>query len=111
MIFPECAVPGYCYESKEEALPHAEPVPGPSTLQLAKDCAELNVWAIVGLLERTGDRLFNACTLIGPNGVAANYRKIHLPFLGVDRFTTPGNEPFAVPSTWAACTRRDEYLL
>ena len=23
-------------------------------------------------------------------------RKIHLPFLGVDRFTTPGDQPFAV---------------
>ena len=24
------------------------------------------------------------------------YRKIHLPFLGMDRFTTPGDRPFAV---------------
>ena len=99
VIVPECALPGYCYESKEEAWPHAEPIPGPSTQLLAADCAALNVWAVVGLLERddgTGDKLFNACTLIGPAGVVANYRKIHLPFLGVDRFTTPGDQPFAV---------------
>jgi len=96
VIFPECALPGYCFESKEEAWPHGEPVPGPSTQTLARDCAELKVWAIVGLLEQAGDRLFNACTLIGPAGVVANYRKIHLPFLGVDRFTTPGDQPFAV---------------
>jgi predicted amidohydrolase len=96
VIFPECALPGYCFESKPEAMPHAEPIPGPSTRLLADDCAKLNVWAVVGLLEKDGDRLFNACTLIGPAGIAATYRKVHLPFLGVDRFTTPGDQPFAV---------------
>lgn len=96
VIFPECALPGYCYESKEEAWPHAETVPGPSTQALADDCRKLGVFTIVGLLEAANERLFNACTLVGPAGVVANYRKIHLPFLGVDRFTTPGDQPFAV---------------
>src|SRR5262249_33693261 len=40
--------------------------------------------------------LFNACALVGPHGVAGSYRKIHLPCLGVDRFVTPGDRPFAV---------------
>jgi predicted amidohydrolase len=31
--------------------------------------------------------------------VVATYRKVHLPFLGVDRFTTPGDQPFAVHET------------
>jgi 5-aminopentanamidase len=96
VIFPECALPGYCYESKAEAWPYTEPIPGPSTGVLAEDCARLGVFAVVGLLESAGEHLFNACTLIGPAGVVANYRKIHLPFLGVDRFTTPGDQPFAV---------------
>lgn len=96
IIFPECILPGYCYESKEEAWPYAEPVSGPSIQAVAEDCAKLGVHAVVGLLESAGDRLFNACTLIGPKGVVANYRKIHLPFLGVDRFTSPGDAPFAV---------------
>jgi predicted amidohydrolase len=96
IIFPECALTGYCFTSKEEARPHAEPVPGPSTLALAEECRRLGVWVIVGLLEGRGTDLFNACALIGPKGLAARYRKIHLPFLGIDRFTTPGDEPFAV---------------
>lgn len=96
VIFPECALPGYCFESKEEALPHAEPIPGPSTRSLAFECADLDVWAVVGLLEIAGASIFNACVLIGPPGIVATYRKIHLPFLGVDRFTTPGDRPFAV---------------
>jgi predicted amidohydrolase len=96
VVFPECAVTGYCFESKEEAWPHAETLPGPSTERLAAQCKALGVWAVVGLLERDGDRLFNACALIGPEGLKAGYRKAHLPCLGVDRFTTPGDRPFAV---------------
>lgn len=96
VVFPECALTGYCFQSKAEAWPHAESIPGSSTRVLAEDCARLGVSMVVGLLERDGDRLFNVCTLIGPSGVIANYRKVHLPFLGVDRFTTPGDQPFAV---------------
>ncbi len=95
-IFPECAVSGYCFESKQEAWAHAEPIPGPSTLALAAECRQLGTWAVVGLLETSGTDLFNACALLGPEGIAAVYRKIHLPCIGVDRFTTPGNRPFAI---------------
>jgi predicted amidohydrolase len=98
VVFPECALTGYAFDSKEQAWPHAETFPGPSSEVLATDCRELGVWAAVGALERiekSGD-LFNACFLIGPAGPHAVYRKAHLPFLGVDRFTTPGDRPFAV---------------
>lgn len=98
VVFPECILTGYCFESKEEALPFAETLPGPTTEILARDCARLGTWAAVGLLEHRpeDDALFNACVLVGPEGQTAVYRKIHLPFLGVDRFTTPGDRPFAV---------------
>jgi predicted amidohydrolase len=96
IVFPECALTGYCFDSAAEALEYAEPLPGPSTVDLALDCLQLGVWIVYGLLEREGDRLFNACALVGPEGLVAGYRKIHLPFLGVDRFATPGDQPFAV---------------
>ncbi len=98
VIFPECALTGYAFESKEEAWPAAEPVPGPSTETLIEDCKKADAYAIVGMLEQEntiGD-LFNVTVLIGPEGVIHVYRKLHLPYLGVDRFTTPGNIPFAV---------------
>src|SRR5262249_24120512 len=63
---------------------------------LEADCRRLGVFAVFGLLERAGEDLFNACALIGPAGFVAGYRKLHLPYLGVDRFTTPGDRPFAV---------------
>ena len=78
------------------AWPHAETLPGPATDALAADCRQLGVWAITGLLERDGADLFNACALVGPEGFKAGYRKTHLPCLGVDRFVTPGEQPFAV---------------
>jgi predicted amidohydrolase len=95
-VFPECSLPGYCFDSLDEARPHAETLPGPTTLRLAEICRELSTYAIVGLLEIAGERLFNAAALVGPAGVVASYRKVHLPYLGVDRFTTPGDRPFAV---------------
>jgi predicted amidohydrolase len=98
VVFPECALPGYCYASKDEAWAAAEPLPGPSTEALAADCRELGAWAVVGLLERddaTGN-LYNAAALVGPGGLVGSYRKAHLPCLGIDRFTTPGDRPFAV---------------
>lgn len=96
VVFPECALTGYCYESLDEARPYAEPIPGNHTRQLAALCRELGVHAVIGLLEQDGQRVFNAAALVGPSGVVASYRKVHLPFLGVDMFTTPGDRPFAV---------------
>src|SRR6516165_955304 len=96
VIFPECILSGYGFGSLAEAMPHAETLPGPSTESLAADCRRLNVWTVVGLLERDRDHLFNAAALIGPSGFIAGYRKVHLPCLGVDRFTTPGDRAFAV---------------
>lgn len=97
-IFPECSLSGYCFDSREEAMPFAEAIPGPSCERLAAACSRLGSFAIMGMLESSGDKLFNACVLVGPSGVVASYRKIHLPFLGIDRFTDPGDRPFAVHS-------------
>jgi predicted amidohydrolase len=96
VIFPECMLSGYCFASKNEAFRVAEPLPGPATEAIAADCRELNVWAVVGLLERAGDKLYNAAALVGPKGFVDSYRKAHLPCLGVDRLTNPGDRPFAI---------------
>ncbi len=95
-IFPECAVPGYCFASLEEALPYAEALDGQAIRRMSAICRELKTHAIFGMLERDGDRVFNVAVLTGPRGMEAIYRKVHLPYLGVDMFTTPGDRPFAV---------------
>lgn len=96
IIFPECAVPGYCFASLEEALPFGEALSGPSVDRLTATAEQLGVHIVFGFLEEDGGRLFNACACVGPSGLVASYRKVHLPYLGVDRFTTPGDRPFAV---------------
>jgi len=96
VVFPECALTGYAFDNKEEAWPSSEKADGTSILEIGANCRRLGVFAAVGGLECDGNRLFNVCWLVGPDGLVARYRKVHLPFLGVDRFTTPGDEPFAV---------------
>ena len=94
IVFPECALTGYVFNSREEAVPFMETIPGPVTDELTAGCRALGVHAVVGLLEIQGDKCFNAAVLLGPEGLVGRYRKNHLPFLGIDRFLDPGDEPF-----------------
>ena len=96
VVFPECALTGYCFESLEEAAPFAEDRDGPSAEALSEACRETGAHAVVGFIERGGGGFYNAALLVGPGGVVGTYRKAHLPFLGVDRFLKPGDRPFEV---------------
>ena len=95
-VFPECAVSGYLFESLDEALDVAEPIPGPASDRIARAAARNNLYAVVGTLERDGDRCYNTAILAGPGGIEAIYRKTHTLCLGVDRFTTPGDIGYRV---------------
>jgi predicted amidohydrolase len=92
LVLPECSSAGYVFESAEEALVHAQEVPGPFTEALAGACSRLGVVCVAGMLEREGDLLRNTAVVVGPDGLLGRYRKTHLPYLGVDRFVTPGDE-------------------
>lgn len=99
-VFPECAVTGYCFDSLDEARPFAvslgEDGGGEIVAQLTDVCRRTDSFVVVGLLERDGERVFNACVLVGPSGLVGSYRKLHLPMLGIDRFTTKGDRPLEV---------------
>ena len=96
VIFPECALTGYCFESLEEAVPFAESVDGPSANIIAEACNQTNTHAVVGFIEKDGPGFYNSAMLVGPNGLVGCYRKVHMPYIGIDRFLTPGDKPFAV---------------
>src|SRR5215813_955215 len=97
VIFPECALTGYCFDSLEEASPLAESIDGESASAIGAACSKTGTNAVVGFIEKHGTNYYDAAMLVGPGGaVIGNYRKVHLPFLGVDRFLTPGNEQFFV---------------
>ena len=99
IVFPECSLSGYIFSSRQEALPFAETIPGSSTEKVISLCQELKVYVIFGLLEKENDRLFNAAAFLGPQGLIGEYRKNHLPFMGVDRFVDPGDKSFQVYQT------------
>ncbi len=96
VAFPELALTGYGYPNRDAVEPFAQSFPGPATESVAEVCRERNAFAIFGLIERDGDKRFNAVAIVGPNGLVGSYRKIHMPCVGVDRFLDPGDRPFAV---------------
>jgi predicted amidohydrolase len=96
VVFPECALSGYGFGSREEGLQHAVAIAGSEVRAVASGCATHGCYCIFGFLERDRSRLYNACVLTGPEGVVGTYRKVHLPFLGIDMFADPGDRPFAV---------------
>ncbi len=96
VMFPECALTGYAYGSLAEAIPVAESIDGPSSQAIAEACRDTGVYAVVGFIEAAGDNFYNAAMLVGPDGVVGGYRKVHLPFIGIDRFLTPGDRQFEV---------------
>jgi predicted amidohydrolase len=96
VAFPECAVTGYCFRDLDEARPFAQSIPGPATDAMTRLCKDAGAFAVFGMLEAEGQQIFNAAVLTGPDGVIGSYRKVHLPFLGVDKFVNYGERPFAV---------------
>ncbi len=94
-VFPECTTTGYCFRSLDEAQQLSEAADGPTYLQAFDICKRFETRIVYGYLEQEGDKIYNAVNLVSPAGLIGSYRKVHLPMLGVDRFTTAGSQ-FAV---------------
>jgi len=99
VVFPECALSGYVFDTLDGARESSETVPGPFTTALEQVCREKKVHVVAGMLEAVGDCIYNAAVLCGPGGLLGVYRKTHLPFLGVDRLTTHSPGPYEVFDT------------
>lgn len=99
IVFPECALTGYCFESREEVRGVAEPIPGPASDTISEVAKETGAYIIFGLVESIDDRLYNAAAVVGPEGLVGIYRKTHLPWEALDRFVDPGDLPFPVFET------------
>ena len=96
IVLPELASSGYVFETREEAFAVAEPVPqGAACTAWAAIEAERGLWIVAGLAEREGDRLYNSAVLIGPEGHAGTFRKVHL-WNAENLFFEPGDLGFPV---------------
>jgi predicted amidohydrolase len=89
VVFPECALSGYCFESLKEARRHAEEWDRIAA-GMTHICEYNEITAIAGILEKDRGITYNTAVITSA-GDWDNYRKTHLPTLGVDRFVTQGN--------------------
>ena len=95
-VLPELFATGYQFVSRDETRSLAEPVPnGATTTALCGYAERHGTHIVAGLAERDGSRLFNAAVLVGPDGLVARYRKVHLFYKETVHFDR-GDLPFAV---------------
>lgn len=86
LVFPECYLSGYMFETRDDAYASAIEQDGPEIEEMRLLCAEYGMEIVVGFMERVGPKLYNVAAVMGPKGVIGIHRKRHLPFLGGDRF-------------------------
>lgn len=115
VVLPELCLTGY---DDPEGTPFAqkapvrlaEPVPGPSSRQVAALARELGLWAVFGLPEQEATRggspavgeavrVYNAACIVSPTGVVGTYRKIH-PFGRENEWATAGCDPCVFDTPW-----------
>jgi predicted amidohydrolase len=89
-VLPEAAVTGYAFSSLDEARPVARRAGLSAAAVIAGLAQTHRMTVICGTLEAQGDEVFNAALMATPDGRRYTYRKMHLPYLGIDRFATPG---------------------
>ncbi|MEN3010000.1 MAG: nitrilase-related carbon-nitrogen hydrolase [Candidatus Bipolaricaulaceae bacterium] len=101
-VLPELCTTGYQFRNREELEELAEPVPqGPTVRRLLALARQRGCHLVVGIAEAAGDRFYNSALLLGPQGVLAHYRKIHL-FYEEKNLFAPGDRPLAVAEVGAA---------
>lgn len=92
LVFPETYLNGYMFDSADAVKRSALSLGDAALEAVADACAQHGVHTVVGFLERDGDEVYNSAATFGPGGLLGTYRKQHLPFLGADRFVSPGRD-------------------
>lgn len=105
VVLPELfATPYFCRTEDHAAFDLAEPIPGPTTLAMAKAAKATGTVVVAPLFERRGPGVYhNALVVLGPSGdILGRYRKMHIPHdPGFEEkfYFTPGDLGFqAVPT-------------
>jgi predicted amidohydrolase len=83
-VLPECLDLGWTDPSARDL---ARPIPGPHADRLARAARQHRVFVAAGLVERAGDRLYNAAVLLGPDGrILLHHRKINELDIALDLY-------------------------
>jgi predicted amidohydrolase len=90
IVFPELCFTGYSFMTKDEAARVCEKQDGPTFRLMRGIALELKAYVSWGYIESDGTNLYNASTLVGPNGIIlTSYRKVNL-FSNDFLWATPG---------------------
>lgn len=95
-VLPELPFSGYLFQDRDECVSLAEdPMVSATVRQLTRFCARKRCAVVTGFCERSMAHVYNSALFIGPDGVEATYRKLHL--FNTEKSTfDPGNLPLPV---------------
>lgn len=95
VVLPECLDLGWTDPCAPQL---AQPIPGPHSQQLAEAAKEGGIYVVAGLVERAGEKLFNAAVLIAPTGELLHvHRKINELDIALDLYSV-GDRLGVVPT-------------
>jgi len=92
LVLPELSITGYAFGSRDELLPFAESIPGPTTERLISRLGERIL--ILGLAMVEDDNLYNVAVALTQQKIHI-YEKVHL-FRKEKEIFTPGRTGFSV---------------
>src|SRR5262249_27335911 len=85
VVLPEALARGWPDPSARD---RAQPTPGPPAARLVEAARAHAIHVAAGLVERAGDRLYNAAVLIGPGGdLLLHHRKINELDIALDLYS------------------------
>jgi predicted amidohydrolase len=97
VVLPELAVPGYTTDGRLLSS-GAEPLDGPTVTAWQRLAASSGAVVVGGFCERSAEGLHNTAVVIGPDGLLAQYRKLHL-FAAEKSVFVPGDRGLPVVAT------------
>lgn len=79
IVLPELPFTGYGFADRKELLALArKQEESRAAARLVDLCRASGMHIVTGYAEKSGDRCYNSSLLLGPSGLAATYRKLHL---------------------------------
>lgn len=98
-VLPELFATGYNFENATEVLSLSEPFENGYTYrEMSKFCRDNNCYVTYGFAESADDNFYNSAAIVGHDGTAGLYRKVHL-FDRETLFFEPGDLGFRVFDT------------
>lgn len=86
VVLPECLDLGWTFPGSREL---AQPLPGPHSDLMVEAAQRAGVYVVAGLVERDGERIYNAAVLISPAGeILLKHRKINELAIAHDLYAT-----------------------